>query len=86
AAGRTEGAETAQEMTTGRWLQLAGRVLIGSLAGFIFIPAALFGYIRSAFGGQTDVPEEYRERLNGYQLAALVVIILIIGLVISVVV
>ncbi|MCO6488967.1 MAG: methyltransferase domain-containing protein [Phaeodactylibacter sp.] len=73
--------ETAEKMTVGRWLQLVGRVLIGSLAGFVFIPAALFGYLRRVFGGQQDdVPEEYRERLNGYQIAALAVIVLVIGL------
>ena len=69
-------------MPAGRWLQLAGRVLIGSLAGFVFIPAALFGYLRRAFNGQQEVPEEYRERLNGYQLTALAAIVLIIGLLI----
>ncbi|MCB0593973.1 MAG: methyltransferase domain-containing protein [Lewinellaceae bacterium] len=74
--------EAAQKMTPARWLQLAGRVLIGSLAGFVFIPAALFGYIRGAFSGQKGVPEEYRERLNGYQITALVAITIVIVLVI----
>lgn len=81
AAAATE-EETEEKMTAGRWLQLAGRVLIGSLAGFVFIPAALFGYLRRAFSSQEDVPEEYRERLNGYQIAALAVIAVVIGLVI----
>ena len=74
--------QPAEKMTLVRWLQLAGRVLIGSLAGFVFIPAALFGYLRRAFSRQEDVPEEYREQLNRYQVTALVVIVLIIGLVI----
>lgn len=82
AAAHTPVKKTVEKMTAGRWLQLAGRVLIGSLAGFIFIPAALFGYLRSAFRGQKDVPEEYRERLNAYQITALAVIVLIIALII----
>lgn len=81
-AARTMEEETPQRTTIGRQFQLAGRVMIGSLAGFLFIPAALFGYLRRAFSGQQDMPEEYRERLNGYQVAALAVIILIMGLVI----
>ncbi len=82
AAAAATDEEPEEKMTVARWLQLAGRVLIGSLAGFVFIPAALFGYLRRAFSGQEDVPEEYREQLNGYQITALAVIALIIGLVI----
>ncbi len=48
-----------------------GRILIGSLAGFIFIPIALIGYLRSAFAPKDELPEEYRERLNIYQIAVL---------------
>lgn len=67
-------------MTPGRWLQLAGRVLIGSLAGFIFIPVALAGYIRNIFSPNKDLPENYRERLNGYQIMALLLILGLVGL------
>jgi len=67
-------------MTPGRWLQLAGRVLIGSLAGFIFIPVALAGYIRNTFSPNNDLPENYREQLNGYQIMALVLILGAVGL------
>ena len=63
-----------EPMTLGRGLQLAGRVLIGSLAGFLFIPAALLGYFRNTFSPKQDLPEQYRERLNGYQIAALLVV------------
>ena len=50
------------------------RLTIGSLAGFIFIPIALLGYLWNSFNGQTDRPEEYRERLNRYQIGVLVLI------------
>ncbi len=75
-------AEEPQKMTPLRWLILIGRVLIGSLAGFLFIPAALFGYIRSAFEGQKDIPEEYRERLNRQQITALLISVALIALII----
>ena len=60
-----------------RTLLLIWRVTIGSLAGFLFIPIALLGYLFS-IGKQKDIPPNYRERLNGYQVFALVVIIGII--------
>lgn len=62
-----------------RGLQLIGRVLVGSLAGFIFIPLALIGYLRSAFAPKEDLPEEYRERLNIYQILAIMLILVLIG-------
>lgn len=62
-----------EKMSLGRSLLLLGRVLIGSLAGFIFIPMALLGYLFSV-GSQRDLPSEYRSRLNGYQIAVLVLI------------
>ncbi len=68
-----------EEMSLGRRLQLFWRVLVGSTAGFIFIPAALIGYLRQAFGPKQEIPEKYREGLNGYQLGALLVIVLVIG-------
>ena len=68
-----------EKMSLGRRLQLFWRVLVGSTAGFIFIPAALLGYLRQAFGPRQQVPEQYREGLNGYQTGALLVIGLIIG-------
>lgn len=71
------------KMTPGRRLLLFGRVLIGSLAGFLFIPAALFGYLRRAFVPAGDaVPPAYRERLNGHQIAVLFGFALLIGLLI----
>lgn len=63
----------------GRGLLLAGRVLIGSLAGFFFIPAALFGHVRQLIVGNKGLPAAQRERLNGYQIAML---LLIIGLIV----
>ena len=66
--------EAEQEGGLLRGLQLFWRVLVGSVAGFIFIPIALVGYLRNAFSSQDDLPEEYREYLNGYQITALVVI------------
>ena len=83
AAGRVEVVEPSQKMSPGRWLQLIGRLLIGSLAGFLFIPAALFGYVRNIFSDkQKGAPEEYRERLNAYQITVLLAIGLLIGWVI----
>lgn len=63
---------TEEKMTLGRSLLLFWRVLIGSLAGFVFIPLALFGYLRNSFNKKEKLPEEYRERLNIYQIIALV--------------
>ena len=57
-----------------RGLQMFGRVLLGSLAGFVFIPIALVGYLKNIFSSKEDLPEEYRERLNGYQVFALVLV------------
>jgi MPBQ/MSBQ methyltransferase len=62
-----------EKMTLGRRLRLIWRVLVGSLAGFVFIPAALWGYLRAAGRG------EARERLNAYQLTALAVIALLLA-------
>jgi MPBQ/MSBQ methyltransferase len=76
---KTQGADP-EPMTPGRSLKLFRRVLMGSLAGFIFIPIALFGYLRNAFRPRPDVPEEYRERLNGYQIGALLLIFGLIAL------
>jgi MPBQ/MSBQ methyltransferase len=71
-----------EKLTLGRRLQMIGRVLIGSAAGFLFIPAALFGYVRQSLGGKKDAPAEYREKLNPYQISALLIIVgLIAGLV-----
>lgn len=70
-------AEPVAVETGGGWwrsLQLIGRVLLGSLAGFVFIPIALVGYLRNSFAAKEDLPEEYRERLNPYQLGALLLI------------
>lgn len=72
----------AEKMTFGRSLQLAGRILVGSLAGFLFIPIALFGYLRGAFSSKKDIPKQYRERLNGHQLVALLVILGMLALLI----
>ncbi|MFI5170975.1 MAG: methyltransferase domain-containing protein [Chitinophagales bacterium] len=61
-----------------RPLQIFWRVVIGSLAGFIFIPVALAGYLRNTFGRNKNIPAQYKERLNGYQLTALIVILILI--------
>jgi MPBQ/MSBQ methyltransferase len=60
-----------------RTLILIWRVVIGSLAGFLFIPVALTGYLLSA-GSQRDTPPEYRERLNGYQITAILFILALV--------
>lgn len=62
-----------------RSLQMIWRVLIGSLAGFIFIPIALLGYLVNSLSSQSDVAPEYRERLNANQW--LVVGLILVGLV-----
>lgn len=60
-------------MTFGRRLQLMYRVVAGSVAGFGFIPAALWGHLTAAFrGGPSASDKRYREGLNGYQIAVLV--------------
>ncbi|MEM8909167.1 MAG: methyltransferase domain-containing protein, partial [Bacteroidota bacterium] len=62
-------------LTFGRALVMAFRVIVGSTAGFIFIPIALLGYLVNGFGKQDDRPPEFRERLNTYQILALLVIL-----------
>jgi MPBQ/MSBQ methyltransferase len=70
-----------QPLSFGDHLRLIWRVVAGSAAGFLFIPGALIGYLRAAFDPrQRDVPPQYRERLNGYQTGALLVIAALIGL------
>ncbi len=64
------------------WLHTIWRIIIGSTAGFLFIPAALYGYLRYAFHGQKDVPEEYREKLTGHQITAILIILGLIGLIV----
>lgn len=54
------------KMTTGRRLQMAARVVIGSMAGFFFIPIALLGYLRSRLTGNRA------GSLNRHQMAALI--------------
>lgn len=61
-------------------IRLIFRVFLGSLAGFIFIPAALLAYLRGAPPGLKRSPDEY---LNGFQIGAAVVILLAIALLIS---
>lgn len=73
-----------EKMTPLRWLQLIGRVIIGSIAGFLFIPIALIGYLQRSFKQENEqVPDEYKEGLNTYQIGALIVIILIAFLLLS---
>ena len=69
-----------EKMTLGRALKLAWRVLIGSLAGFLFIPIALAGYLQNIFSSKADIPPQYRERLNRHQIVALIVIAAVVGL------
>lgn len=71
-----------EKMTLGRWFKLAGRVLVGSLAGFLFIPVALVGYLRNIFSPNKNVPEHYRERLNANQIVALLLILAAVALLI----
>lgn len=76
-------AEPESPMTPGRWLQLIFRVVIGSTAGFLFIPIALVGYLQRAFDqNEENLPEEYREQLNRYQIGALIGILIIIIIII----
>ncbi len=71
-----------EKISPARSILMFLRVLIGSIAGFIFIPVALFGYLRNALRKKEKLPEQYRERLNGYQITALIIICVLIGLII----
>ncbi|MEM9261129.1 MAG: methyltransferase domain-containing protein, partial [Bacteroidota bacterium] len=57
-------------LSLGRGLVLFGRVLLGSLAGFIFIPMALIGYAIAPLRGL----EGPHEPLNQYQIGVLLVL------------
>jgi MPBQ/MSBQ methyltransferase len=65
----------AEPWSLGRRLQLFGRVLIGSIAGFVFIPMALVGYLTSYFR-RVDGP---RQPLNGYQIGVVALLVVAIG-------
>ncbi|MEL6865382.1 MAG: methyltransferase domain-containing protein [Bacteroidota bacterium] len=66
-----------------RFLQIFWRVLVGSIAGFVFIPIALIGYLFKPFrANKEDIPAHYRERLNSHQIGALFVVGLLVGLLI----
>lgn len=73
-----QAAEADDRMGLGRWILLIFRVIIGSLAGFIFIPAALIGHLRLAFTKQSSLPEEQQERLNRQQVTALIVLAMLV--------
>ncbi|GJM36132.1 MAG: hypothetical protein DHS20C18_51330 [Saprospiraceae bacterium] len=75
ASGSSNISETEEPMTFIRTLQLIGRLFIGSLAGFFFIPLALLAYLWYAATGQQNLPEEYREKLNTHQIAAIILIV-----------
>lgn len=72
-----------EKMGLGRRLLMIFRVLIGSLAGFLFIPVALLGYVRMAFTDQSHIPEAERERLNRHQIVALLITAVLILLLIA---
>ncbi len=63
-------------------LQVFWRVLIGSLAGFIFIPIALLGYLGNAFRKNPRLPKQYQERLNMHQIVAIAITLGLAALVI----
>lgn len=68
ATGEEAGAAE-EPMTFGRRLLLFGRLILGSIAGFIFIPIALLASLRGALTGQGSEP------LNRYQVIALLVLL-----------
>ncbi len=59
-----------EEMTVARTALMIGRVALGSLAGFIFIPIALVGYLVHG-DRQKHLPPEMRETLNTEQKTVL---------------
>ena len=74
-AGTEPSSPEEEQWSLGRRLRLFGRVLIGSLAGFIFIPMALIGYLTSYFR-KVEGP---REPLNGYQIGVVALIVVALG-------
>lgn len=75
-AAQREDAGEKENLSFTRRLLLIGRVLLGSIAGFIFIPIALLGYLYSAVTGKAQ------KGLNRHQVTALIVILAIIILLI----
>jgi MPBQ/MSBQ methyltransferase len=60
-----------EKMTLGRRLRLIRRVLAGSIAGFVFIPAALWGYLRQAMREEGAG----EEKLNRHQWIAIIALL-----------
>lgn len=71
-----------EKLSIFRPFQIFWRVLIGSLAGFLFIPVAFIGYLKNSFRKKENIPDHYKERLNGYQLTMLFIIVALIPLII----
>ncbi len=69
-----------EPLTLSRAVLLGGRVVVGSVAGFLCIPIALVGYARAALSAPRE-EELPREPLNGYQkgvLAGLAVVVVVL--------
>ncbi|MGB3546986.1 MAG: methyltransferase domain-containing protein [Saprospiraceae bacterium] len=65
--------DAADENALTRTLTTVGRVVVGSLAGGLFIPIALVGYVRQSLTPPRDeTPVARTERLNRYQTNALI--------------
>ena len=68
---------TSPRLSFGHRILMFFRVLIGSLAGFIFIPIALIGYLFS-IGRQKEVRPEWRETLTKEQIMVLSIMALLV--------
>lgn len=75
-ADPAEMADDTDEMSPTRRIVMIGRVIIGSIAGFIFIPIALLGYLYSALNGDSG-----KKSLNRHQITALLIILGIVILI-----
>ena len=70
-----------EEMSFGRKILMWVRVIAGSIAGFIFIPIALVGYLIS-IGTQKGVQPRWRETLTRQQVLVLGILAIVIVLLI----
>lgn len=66
-----------ENRSLGRQLLLIGRVLLGSIAGFFFIPIALLGYLWSSLNGRSEQALTQQQRIALLLISGLLIVLII---------